>query len=80
VGERGGPLTALVRLQRSPCARNRLIRMSLVLIPSDCCPACGSTLVAVEWDQPALIRHGGYGETQRTQGSLRATVFVVVRS
>jgi endogenous inhibitor of DNA gyrase (YacG/DUF329 family) len=30
------------------------------------CPACGAEVTDEQVDQPALIRHGGYGATRRT--------------
>lgn len=40
--------------------------MTLVIIPADGCPACGSTTTSTEWHEPALVRHGGYGATRST--------------
>jgi hypothetical protein len=40
--------------------------MSLVALPSEQCPDCGSELVVVTWAEDALLRHGGYGEARRT--------------
>lgn len=40
--------------------------MTLVAIPADRCPACGAGTHDTPVEQPALLRHGGYGATRRT--------------
>lgn len=40
--------------------------MSLVPIRPDVCPDCDSHLRTGVWEQPAVIRHAGYGATRRT--------------
>jgi hypothetical protein len=35
----------------------------LVALPRDACPVCGGPTVEQSAAQPALLRHGGYGET-----------------
>lgn len=35
----------------------------LVPLPPGTCPDCGGATIAVAVAQPALFRHGGYGET-----------------
>lgn len=40
--------------------------MTLVTIPPDLCPRCGSMLREETVDEPALVRHAGYGATRRT--------------
>lgn len=37
----------------------------LVVLDPTVCPACTSPVRDVTWDQPALLRHGGYGATRR---------------
>lgn len=37
----------------------------LVAVPPGTCPACGSDLHVGSSAQPALFRHGGYGEVRR---------------
>lgn len=39
---------------------------ALVHVPSDRCPECGEPTSSRTVDQPALIRHGGHGATERT--------------
>lgn len=39
---------------------------SIVHIPADTCPDCGGPSRTQTRDQGALIRHGGYGATERT--------------
>jgi hypothetical protein len=39
----------------------------LVTFDPNRCPACGAELVVLEWRQPSLFRHGGYGATRRTR-------------
>lgn len=39
--------------------------MSLVALDPDVCPSCGATLSRVSWYQDAILRHGGYGATER---------------
>lgn len=39
---------------------------AIVHVPSDCCPDCGGAVTEQTRDQGALIRHGGYGATERT--------------
>lgn len=39
---------------------------AIVRIPTDRCPDCGDTVHEQTRDQGALIRHGGYGATERT--------------
>lgn len=36
-----------------------------VLLGFEVCPDCQAPTTTVQWDQPALVRHGGYGATQR---------------
>jgi len=40
--------------------------MSLVAIPPDLCPRCGHFTREVIVEEPALLRHGGYGATRQT--------------
>ena len=39
---------------------------AIVRLDLDDCPTCDAPLTDVTFDQPALLRHGGYGATQRT--------------
>jgi hypothetical protein len=40
----------------------------MMTLPMTRCLECGhSTLVSTEWEQPALLRHGGYGATEHHQ-------------
>lgn len=39
---------------------------SLVVLPPDACPECGSGLDEETVDQRPLLRHGGYGAAKRT--------------
>jgi hypothetical protein len=40
--------------------------MSLATFDPSQCPECGADLGHEQVDQPALIRHAGYGATRRT--------------
>ena len=39
--------------------------MTVVELPRDVCPECGTVLADEAVAQPALFRHGGYGATRR---------------
>jgi hypothetical protein len=40
---------------------------TLAVLPADNCPDCGRPFEAhTAWEQPALVRHGGYGANART--------------
>lgn len=39
--------------------------MNVAVVDPDRCPDCGGTLESVTVDQPAIVRHGGYGATRR---------------
>jgi hypothetical protein len=39
---------------------------ALVSLPAERCPFCRMPLLSLTYDQPALLRHGGYGGTLRT--------------
>lgn len=41
--------------------------MTLVQLDASSCPECDGTLVEHIADEPALLRHGGYGATRRTR-------------
>lgn len=41
--------------------------MSLVPLPTSLCPECGADLDHLTVEQPALIRHGGYGATAQSR-------------
>ena len=38
---------------------------TLLPLPADACPSCGSPLVVLSARQPAMFSHGGYGATER---------------
>jgi hypothetical protein len=38
----------------------------LVPLDRERCPDCGSDLGVITLDEPALVRHGGYGATRQT--------------
>lgn len=40
--------------------------MTLVPLDPARCPDCGDHLRTGSWEQPAIVRHGGYGGTTRT--------------
>ena len=40
--------------------------MTLAIIDPGQCPGCGADLDHEQVDQPALVRHAGYGATRRT--------------
>ena len=40
--------------------------MTLATLDPGGCPSCGEPLDQEQVDQPALVRHGGYGATRRT--------------
>lgn len=40
---------------------------ALVPVEPGVCPVCGTELVTERLHEPALIRHGGYGATRRTE-------------
>jgi len=53
-----------------PCAASCAgVRLSTALVPVDrrTCPACGSPSSYITLAQPALLRHGGYGEVRITR-------------
>lgn len=39
---------------------------ALVALDPDLCPTCGSAVRPITTHQAALLRHGGYGATERT--------------
>lgn len=39
---------------------------AIVVVPNDRCHHCGTPVDEESFDQPALLRHGGYGATHRT--------------
>ena len=39
---------------------------ALVPYERGCCPSCGTVLVEVVAEEPALFYHGGYGATRQT--------------
>jgi hypothetical protein len=55
-----------------PGLRPHLVRPArsgtVTLVPCDpaTCPTCQAALRHGHWEQPALLRHGGHGATQRT--------------
>jgi hypothetical protein len=40
--------------------------VTLVTLDPALCPTCGAVLSTGSWDEPALLRHGGYGASRRT--------------
>jgi hypothetical protein len=41
--------------------------VNLTPLPPELCPDCGEVLADdIAWEEPALLRHGGYGATRRT--------------
>ncbi len=40
--------------------------MTLVVVDPAVCPACTSPTATVTIDEPAIVRHGGYGATRTT--------------
>jgi hypothetical protein len=54
------PLLDIERLHRRGTTK------ALVPISRTDCPPCGAPLATRRIDEPALIRHGGYGETRTT--------------
>lgn len=40
--------------------------MTLAVVDPSVCPDCGTPLELEHVDQPAIVRHGGYGATRRT--------------
>ncbi len=41
--------------------------MTVATLDPDRCPNCGDDLHHLGWEQPALLRHAGYGATERTR-------------
>jgi len=39
---------------------------AIVHVPADVCPDCGGDTRTQTREQPALVRHGGHGATERT--------------
>lgn len=39
--------------------------MSVATLDGDRCPDCGGALTPIITEQPAIVRHGGYGATRR---------------
>jgi hypothetical protein len=40
---------------------------ALSVVDPDACPDCGDELAEIGYDQPAVVRHGGYGATIRVR-------------
>jgi predicted RNA-binding Zn-ribbon protein involved in translation (DUF1610 family) len=55
--------------------------MALVPVDTTACPDCGETLDPSITDEPALVRHGGYGAMRRTiRDACGACGWSIVRS